>query len=369
MKKNILRTPLFRTLGVTLVAFTALNVQAEPNEKVGVFFGSYGDVDDPSEVEAFVKKTISDPDVVPLPRGVGGTIAALGWPFIAKGLYEEYKAIGNKTNMRASAQAQAEAVAAKLREAGTDAKAYTGFTMTFPFVEETLAKAQADGVDKLVVFYQGAQYSHVTAYIVFREVKKYLAKHPEWDVKVTGVRSFSGDARFVDLVTESIEQRMNTTYAGIPRKDICVFLPMHGNVMTWINRGDPSYDQMVTAVDKIKERFPESFMNYGFQNHDEIPLTKWTQPKDDDALIELAKQPCENVIINGRISFTVDSLETLYDHAIGEKEFLQQEIQKLGKTKNIVAEKMFNSEPGFVELMKDLTLEALLGQGDLETLK
>jgi protoheme ferro-lyase len=79
----------------------------------------------------------------------------------------------------------------------------------------------------------------------------------------------------------------------------------------------------------------------------------------------IAKDSCLNVIIDGRVSFTVDSLETLFDHAINEKGI----IQDLDRDKNIAVQSMFNDHEGFAELLKDIAMEGLEGKGDIEYLR
>jgi ferrochelatase len=334
-------------------------------DKVGVFFGSYGDIDKEEEIRGLVTRTIRDKDMIPAPWLVRQFIAWQRWLTSNKEIKEEYHAIGGASHMRETSQRQADLVARKLEEKGLNAKGYTGFAFTFPFVAEGLAKAQRDGVNRLIVFYQGAQHSRVTSFIVFRDVQKYLKKHPEWKVKVTAVKSFSGDPRFIDLLTASIKERINSDFAEEPADNVCLFLPMHGNIMKWIEQGDPSYDQMMAVVEKLRQKFPENRVYYGFQNHDSYPTLKWTQPSVEIATKEVGRDRCENVIINGRISFTVDSLETLYDHAIGEKSDIEEAAREAGIEKRVVAEKMFNDEPQFTSYLAELGWEALQGKGDI----
>ena len=340
-------------------------------EKVGVFFGSYGDIDDvDTELRTLVRNTLTDPDVLPLPAWMRATIADAGWYIEKKGLLEEYAAIGGSSGMRARSKAQADAVAGVLRDRGYDATGYTGFTMTFPYVAETLAQAQRDGVQKLFVYYQGAQYSKVTGYIVFRNVKEYLAHHPEWKVEVIGIQSFTDDQRFVDLIAKRIDHQFKASLSDYKPEDVCLFFPMHGNVERLVREGDPYIPQVMRVVERLKSRYPTSPLYIGFQNHDEIPLLKWTQPTTDNALSLVATNECRAVLINGLISFTVDSLETLYDHAVDEPKVLHEATLKAGRPeKYVVVEKMFNLDHDFVTFMADLAEETTRGQGDFVTLR
>lgn len=344
---------------------------AMASEKIGVLFGSYGDIDDVgTELRPFIRTTLTDPDVLPLPAWARATIADAGWYIEKNGIEAEYAAIGGRSNMRARSKVQAEAVATVLQHRGYDATAYTGFTMTFPFVAEALTKAQADGVNKLFVFYQGAQYSKVTGQIVFRHVKEYLARHPEWNVSVIAIKSFTDDPRFLDLIVTRIDRQLRTSFATYSSEDVCLFFPMHGNVERLSREGDPYVPQIQRVVDGLRALYPLSPLFIGFQNHDEIPLLKWTQPTTDTSLVTVAAHSCRAVLINGLISFTVDSLETLYDHAIDEPQVLLKETSKLGQSpKYVVVEKLFNEDPDFVALMANLVEEAGQGQGDLTILR
>ncbi len=353
-----------RILGFFISLIFALSAQAS-EEKIGVLFSSFGDVDSEEEIEPFVKKTLSDPDVVPVPRWMKPIIVQVGWEFEKENIIAEYRAIGGASNFRARSQSQAEKVAAKLRERGHDARGYTGFTMTFPFISEGLEKARRDGISRLVIFYQGAQWSRPTSYIVYRKAAQYLAKHPDWDVRVTMVRSFSDDARFQALLTKSIQARLDTDFAGLNPSEVCIVLPAHGNPIKFIELGDPAYDQMMRVFRAVRQSFPAHKVFHGFQNHSELPTLKWTQPDMDDVIRDVAKAECSHVLINGRTSFTIDSLETLYDHAIAET----ADLRAAAPHKKALVEPMFNDSPSFTSFLSLLAEDALNGKGDLAELR
>ncbi len=334
-------------------------------EKIGVLFSSFGDVDQAEEVEPFVKKTLGDPDVVPVPQFVKPILTRLGWKMSKKDVLAEYEAIGWATHFRESSQKQAQQVASIMRERGYDALGYSGFTMTFPFIAETLGKIQHDNVQRLVIFYQGAQWSRPTSYVVYRETARYLAAHPEWNVRVTMVRSFSDDTRFRNLIIDDIQSRLNTDFLGVSPNDVCIVLPAHGNPTKYNDAGDPAYDQMLGVFAAVRKSFPQYKVFHGFQNHSELPGLTWTQPQMDEVMKSVGKDQCNNVLINGRTSFTIDSLETLYDHAIGEV----ADLHSVAPHKRVLVEKMFNEELPFSTLMADLAVEAMQGKGALAELR
>lgn len=354
----------YKSALVLAFGFSFLTARAEPG-KVGVLFSSFGDVDDVSEVEPFVKNTLRDPDVVPVPDWMRPIISDLGWHVTKKDVLAEYAALGGRTNFRKNSQIQADAVAAKLMERGYYARGYSGFTMTFPDISESLLKAKEDGVNELVVFYQGAQWSKPTAQIVQRETISFLKAHPDWNAKVTMVRSFSDDARFQELMVQDVASRIAEQFPAAAPTEVCIVLPAHGNPVKLNKEGDPAYNQMMRVVAAVRNALPQYKIFHGFQNHSEIPTLKWTQPDLDNVAKDVAKADCKYVLVNGRISFTVDSLETLFDHAIS----FAGDVRSLNPGKTIFVEKMFNDDERFVELMSDLAQEAMSGSGDINKLR
>lgn len=349
-----------------LCALVALGVTTAANAetKLGIMVSSFGDVDAKHEIEPFVKKTLLDKDVAPLPDSLRPAIVWAGWELKKKSIFEEYEAIGGATHFRATSLRQVTAVANELRELGYDAKGYAGFTMTNPSVADALDQMRRDGVNRVIIFYQGAQWSRPTSYIVYRNSLRYLDEHPEWNAHVTMVRSFSDDPRFRQLLVDSINERLASDFSDYKRNEVCLGLPMHGNPMPLVLNGDPGYGQMMRVVEFLKGIFPDMPVYHGFQNHDELS-SNWTMPDIHDVMVQVGNDACRAVLINGRISFTVDSLETLYDHAINEKSI----VQDVAPHKPVFVEKMFNDDPKFVDFLTIKALEALDGRGDLVDLR
>jgi ferrochelatase len=335
-----------------------LETTAPGGPRIGVLIGSHGDIDSAEELPDYVSNIVRDGDIVALPRWARFLLSIFRRPRPGSGIWEEYEQIGFHTGTRENSRRQVEALATLLRRDGLNATGYTGFVMTWPFVDHAMAQAQEDGVERLVVLYQGAQYSHVSTYLVFREVRAYLAEHPEWDVEVIGVRSFSDDHRFLDLVVNSIETAIDREFPEVPLHDVCVALSLHGMTSRWLDRGDPFLDQSLRAVDYVTEALADHPVYYGFQNHDDYPFTTWTQPPIEDVLEEIAHETCSHVLITGQLGFTVDCHETLYDQGTAERNHLIDEAARRGMTKEVAVQSMFNDDSEFVAYLKELTIEA-----------
>ena len=208
--------PIARLLGFFILLETSTAFA-----RVGVLIGSFGDIDHPkTELRAFVRKTLTDPDILPLPTWARHGIANIGWFIERNSLFNKYAAIGGSSHMRRESDLQALKVQTELRLQGIDANAYTGFTMTFPFVENALKQAQADGVTRLIVLHQGAQYARDTVGILMRHVQDYIKDHPEWQVDVRGVMSYSDDPRFLDLIKTHINRGLAEGFPATRQDEI-----------------------------------------------------------------------------------------------------------------------------------------------------
>ena len=171
---------------------------------------------------------------------------------------------------------------------------HIGFSMTSPYVHEAVDKACNDGVGTLILSHQGAQHSKVTSGILFRDTMNAIKNYPDWNVRVIGIKSFSDDKRFVDLIVDNIEEDLKK----LPKTEddkTCILLPVHGNLQKLVNAGDPSIGQMLDVIDNVKQRLPNYHYHYGFQNHDEIPLIKWTTPNIHEETHRITQDLCEKI--------------------------------------------------------------------------
>lgn len=345
-------------LFILSMSYLPLEASAELNGKVGVLFGSYGDIEQKDQLEGFVKSTVLDPDIAPLPNPLRPTLAALYWQMEGHKYVQNYSQIHFNSGMPQASLKQANQVVAMLRAKGIEANGYFGFNFAQPSIEEALRKAENDGIETLVVMHQGAQFSKVTTGLLFRDIKKYIETRPTWNVRVIGIRSFSTDSRFIDLLAQKLEEDIERFQLAIGSH---IFFPIHGVPLSLVQEGDPYFGEAMYVLQSLKERFSDYHISHGFQNHGEVPFVKWTAPNDHDAIEELSQDDCPSVLIYGRISYTVDSFNTKFEMNIEMKDEILHESDK-----RVYVSEMFNDQSDFSILLADIVSEALGGEGDIE---
>lgn len=345
-------------------------------KKVGVLMASHGDIDDASkELEDYIKVAFRENVGIPLPAWTRGPITEPAYRLSVDTVRSQYDIIG-PTRYRAGAAQQMEAITKALPGLGIRGKAYFGANFAHPYISETLDQMRKDGVTTIVVFNKGAQFSYASSGENMDDVLEYLNEHKDWDVEVLGRYQYSEDERFREVLASGIERDAKTLFPGVPDKDICLLIGSHGLPVWLTDKGDPAIRQMLRVVDWMKVRLAGYKLYHGFLNDDFIPGAKWASPNSEETAQKMRADGCQNVLLDGRLSFTTHHRATLYDlNHVAREIFETPGVQADGKPDSAwVKPKVhlapnFDGDQAYATLMADLTLETLARVGDFLVLK
>ncbi|MBM4293198.1 MAG: ferrochelatase [Deltaproteobacteria bacterium] len=340
--------------------------------RVAIFLTSHGDVNEPEEIEPYIRSAFLKNVGVPLPKTLRELLEDPAY-WLSKDLVEgQYEAIG-PTYYHENALRQVEALERALAARGVKASVYLGYNFMPEFIEDTARRMREDGVTEIVVFNKGAQYSLATLGESITELEVALEEMPDWDVKVTAVRQFSSDPRFAQLLADVLRRDAERFFPDVPPADVCVLMASHGLPMRLINMGDPAVDQMRATVEDVRALLPEYPLYHGFLNDDFFPGAEWVAPKASVVAQELRALSCPAVLMDSRLSFTTHHRATLYDldvevrEIVEEPDFLADGVtpHPLWTPSKAVLAPQWDDEPEFALLLADLAAEALRGEGDL----
>lgn len=344
--------------------------------KIGVLLASHGDIDNAAtELESYIKVSFQRNPGIPLPAWSRGILTGPAYSLSVKTVRDQYDIIG-PTFYRGKANLQKEAVDRALADLGINGKAYLGYNFTKPYIEDTMAEMRADGVETIVIFNKGAQFSYASSGENMEDALKFLATAKDYKVKVIGYRQYSDDARFRKLMADVLDRDARAAFPGVDTKKICLLVASHG-LPTWMtDKGDPAISQMKAAVADIKKRLPQYPIYHGFLNDDFFPGAKWVGPKAIDLAPTLEKEGCQNILMDGRLSFTNHHRATLYDLNYEVRNFFQtppnpQDTSRSGlwRNPNVILANNFDDDPDYAALIASLTGEAIAGIGPVVTLK
>lgn len=360
-------------------SLNAQNTQAEniggkadrSSPRIGILLTSHGDIDAFEEIESYIRSAFLKNVGVPLPKTLRELLEDPAY-WLSRDLIEgQYDIIG-PTNYRANAQLQLEALQAELDRRLLPAKVYIGYNFMPPFIEDTAAEMEKDGIKEVIIFNKGAQYSFATLGESIEEFEHYLAQRPQWDVEVTAVRQFSDDPRFVDLFVDRLERDIAHYFPKVPAADTCVLIASHGLPTRLINMGDPAVDQMRATFETLKQRLPKYPLYHGFLNDDFFPGAEWVGPSAPEVAHEMRTVSCPAVLMDARLSFTTHHRATLYDLEVDVRSILEEpdlqptgEVHPLYTAPKVIFAEQWDADPKFASLLADLSEEALAGEGDL----
>jgi ferrochelatase len=356
--------------------------EASKPRKVGVLLTSHGDIDSaPKELREYVREAVMKNPGIPLPKWIRPVIDKLGWPLQRDALNDQYDQIG-PTKYNENSLKQAAALDEALEELGIDGKTYVGYNFLPPFIEDAVQQMKEDGVTHVMVFNQGAQNSFATMGESIDEVKMALEEMPDWDVKVTAVTEFNDDERFVNLMESRLLRDAAEAFPGHKPEETLLFITSHGLPQHLIDRGDPATADMMATVAKLKDRLGAKGyqVEHGYLNDDFFPGATWTSPKAEDRAQEILDEVVakrrvapKNVLLDGRLSFTVHHRATLFDADIVVRDIMEEPqgppwARFPGAEVKLAPN--FDDDPGLASLYASLTKDALAGKGpNLEIIK
>jgi len=363
-------------VGLLAFSFVACGVRSEsetkagPSPKVGILLASHGDIDDAAtELKPYIEVSFKKNVGIPLPDWSREILTGPAYALSVKTVKAQYDIIG-PTKYKANSEIQRKAVEEELARVGVKGRVYLGYNFTPPFIYDALAQMQKDGIEQIVVFNKGAQFSYASSGENMEDALEYLHDHPEWNVEVTGYKYYTQDERFRAVLAKAISDDAQSLFRGVLPKDICILVASHGLPMWLVDKGDPAVQQMRDAFTDIKIRLLGYRLYHGFLNDDFFPGAQWVSPKALAVADKLAEDGCKNVLMDGRLSFTTHHRATLYDLNYDVRNRLAElrGMPEKGGPKVVLAPN-FDGSPSFANLMAQLSKEALSGKGRLVILK
>jgi protoheme ferro-lyase len=355
---------------------TTLDAGVRNAGKIGVLIASHGDIDDyQSELEDYIKLSFQKNPGIPLPQWSRGILTGPAYALSVKTVRNQYQIIG-PTRYRDSSEQQRQAIDRALGQKGVDGRTYVGFNFTPPLIDDAFDELIGDGIDTVVVFNKGAQFSYASSGENMEDALKYLNKKRNADLRVIGYRQYSDDVRFRDLMVRILDRDAKASFPNVPANRICLLIATHGLPLWLVDKGDPAIKQMEDAFAYIQKKLPQYRTYHGYLNDDFFPGAKWVKPTALELANQMEKDGCENILMDGRLSFTSHHRATLYDLNYMVRNFFEtppasSERARLGLWRNpkVVLAANFDGDQEYANLMATLAVEAVSGIGPVVKLQ
>lgn len=312
------------------------------NKPIGIMLMNLGGPDTPGAIKPFLYNLFSDRQIIPLgPPFMQKPLAWLISTIRAPKTTGYYKQIGGASPIVRITNAQAEALERRMREHG-DFRVYVGMRYWKPFTADTLERAHADGVRRLISLSLYPQFSRATTGSSEDDLGRALARFP---MEHTAVAPWYNTPAYIDALVDVIRPKLS--------EGTVVVFTAHSLPQSFIDEGDPYVEHTKATIAAIAERVDMDW-RLGYQSRS--GPVKWLEPSTEDVLKKVAQEGYKKVLMVP-ISFVSDHIETLYEIDILYKQMSEGLGLSMSRTESM------NTHPMFILALESLALKEARAKG------
>src|SRR6266496_4381241 len=296
---------------------------------IGLLVMAYGGPNSIDEVELYLQ------DV----RGYRPTA-----PEIIQEVRERYREIGGRSPILEQTREQAAALESALNTNGKDFRVFVGMRHWHPYIKETLAEMQAQGIERAVGLAMAPHYSRMSIEAYFKKVEE--AGSP---IEIAPVKDWHLLPGYLDALVSRVCAALERFPADV-RSQVPVIFSAHSLPERILEWNDPYPDQLRETVDAVMQRLGDQPHDFAFQSA-AISNEPWLGP-DVSVLIERYAKEGQKNIISCPIGFVCEHVEVLYDIDIV--------YQKLARSLGVRLERieMVHTAPQMISGLAELILKA-----------
>lgn len=251
-----------------------------------------------------------------------------------------YAKIGGRSPLLEISTAQARALEARLREAGSY-RCYVGMRNWTPRIQDVFARMLADGFDRIVVLPLTPYHSRRSVGAYLRAVDEAAAKTGT-SARIVKVESWNTEPALVDAFAGKLQEGLERL-ASRGHPDPVVVFTAHSLPKKLMEEGDDYETELRETRERIVGRMGRLRCRMAYQSAGRTD-EPWLGPSLEETLHDLARSG-EKAVLVAPYGFISDHLELLYDLDIEAKGM----AEGLGMAFDRAAS--LNTDPRFIEAM------------------
>jgi len=269
-------------------------------------------------------------------------------PEIVHEVRERYREIGGRSPILEQTQAQASALEAALNTNGQEFKAFVGMRHWHPYIKDTLANMQAQGIQRAVGLVMAPHYSRMSIEAYFKKIEQ-----AESLIEIAPINHWHLLPGYLDALVSRVRAALERFPADV-RSQVPVIFSAHSLPERILEWDDPYPGQLRATVEAVMQCLGDQPHDFAFQSA-AISNEPWLGP-DVSVLIKRFAEQGQKNIISCPIGFVCEHVEVLYDIDIV--------YQKLARSLGVRLERieMVHTAPqmvtGLAELIRKTTKEA-----------
>ncbi|MDA5192380.1 ferrochelatase [Govanella unica] len=279
------------------------------SERVGVVLMNLGGPDSPAAVEPFLYNLFRDPAIIRLPWGLRHFVAWMISRRRAPLAQDIYARLGGRSPILPETEAQAQALEARLKELGMEARCVIAMRYWQPFAADSVTALKAEGIDRVVLLPLYPQFSTTTT---ASSVKDWLSAANQLNFKVNPVVAgcYPRDPHFTKAYADRIRAAAEAEHIDL-NGSVRLLFSAHGLPERIVAAGDPYPAQIEASVHAIVESLgcPDLDVQICYQSR-VGPMT-WIGPSTDDEIARAGKDGKGIILVP--VSFVSEHSETLVE--------------------------------------------------------
>ncbi len=269
-------------------------------------------------------------------------------PEIIHEVRERYREIGGRSPILEQTQAQAAALESALNTNGQEFKAFVGMRHWHPYIKDTLAEMQTQGIQRAVGLVMAPHYSRMSIEAYFKKIEQ--AESP---IEIAAINSWHLLPGYLDALVSRVCAALERFPANI-RSQVPVIFSAHSLPERILEWNDPYPDQLRATVDALMQHLGNQPHDFAFQSA-AISNEPWLGP-DVSVLIKRFAEQGQKNIISCPIGFVCEHVEVLYDIDIVYQKLAKSLDVRLGRIEMVhTAPQMIT---GLAELIRKTAKDA-----------
>lgn len=262
---------------------------------------------------------------------------------------ERYREIGGRSPILEQTQAQAQALESALNSSGPKFKAFVGMRHWHPFIKDTLAEMQNQGIGRAVGVVMAPHYSRMSIGAYFQKIEE--ANSP---IEIARVEDWHLEPGYLHALVDRVRDALQKFPKGV-RADVPVIFTAHSLPEKILEWNDPYPVQLRETVTALMEQLGAQPHEFAYQSA-AISTIPWLGPDAGEVIERFASQGKKHILICP-IGFVCEHVEILHDIDIV--------YQNLARSLGIQLERieMLNTSPQMIEGLAGLICKKVKEEG------
>ena len=259
-------------------------------------------------IKPFLINLFSDPDIIRLPffiKPLQGFVARMITRKRLTFVKDNYKLIGGGSPIFKHTVGLAKNIFTSLESMNVDADVTFVMRYSEPRADKVIPILTKRGIKQLILFPLYPHYSGSTTESSFRDLEKNFKSNEL--MKIDKIIDWSSEPFYIDWWVQQITNELNALQSS--NKQTKIVFSVHGLPKRYIDKGDPYYKSVTTAVESIMTKFPNLDYILAFQS--KVGPIEWLRPYTVDAVNEVSSEDVNLLFVP--LGFVSDHIETLQE--------------------------------------------------------